>query len=107
MWLDRTAGNVAKLLPSEPVSPAIQATYRRGILRAKVTMTELTCCSARIDTMETLRPGMTIWITLPGLEAKQADVQSSENFTAEVRFATPLHPAVLDAVLSGRLGRPH
>jgi hypothetical protein len=57
--------------------------------------------------METLRPGMTIWITLPGLEAKQADVQSSESFTAEVRFATPLHPAVLDAVLSGRLGRPH
>lgn len=107
MWLDRTAGNVAKLLPSEAAAPVIQATYRRGILRAKVTMSDLTCNSARIETMETLRPGMTIWITLPGLEAKQADVLSSEGFSSEVRFAAPLHPAVFDAVVSGRLGRTH
>lgn len=107
MWLDRTAGNAAKLLPLEAPAPCIQAVYRRGILRAKVTVTDLTCWSGRIATMESLRPGMTIWITLPGLEAKQAEVRSSEGFTAQVRFATPLHPAVLDAVLAGSLGRSH
>jgi hypothetical protein len=89
------------------VGAGIQASYRRGILRAKVTLSELTCWSVQMDSMEMLKPGTTLWLTLPGLEAKFATVTWVEGFTAGLRFDAPLHPAVLDAVVDGRTGRLH
>jgi len=88
-------------------APAMQARYRRGILRAMVTVADLTCSSARMNSMERLKPGMTLWLTLPGLEAKLAMVEWSDGFIAGLRFDAPLHPAVLDAVWGGRTGSVH
>jgi hypothetical protein len=93
-------------VPEQPAL-AIPAGYRRGILRAKVTVSDLTCWSARMDSMERLKPGMTVWLALPGLEPKLATVTWSEGFSAGLRFAEPLHPAVLDAVIEGRTARLH
>lgn len=87
--------------------PTMQASYRRGILRAKVTLSDLTCWSARIAAMETLKVGMTLWLALPGLQPKLATVVSVEGFTAGLRFDEPLHPAILDAVIDGRTGSVH
>ncbi|MEO0033486.1 MAG: hypothetical protein RIS94_3244 [Pseudomonadota bacterium] len=86
---------------------AVPASYRRGILRARVTVSDLTCWSVRMDAMEMLKPGTTLWLTLPGLEAKYATVTWVQGFTAGLRFDTPLHPAVVDAVVEGRMGRFH
>ena len=90
-----------------PCGPLIPASYRRGVLRAKVILSDLTCSSARINSMETLQPGMTVWITLSGLEARQATVSWTSGFTAGLRFEAPFHPAILDAVLEGRLRSVH
>lgn len=87
--------------------PVMQASYRRGILRAKVTLSDLTCWSARIAAMETLRTGMTLWLALPGLQPKFATVTWVDGFTAGLRFDEALHPAVLDAVIDGRTGSVH
>ena len=107
MLVKQTAENDTNPWGAAPCGPLIAATYRRGVLRAKVTLSELTCSSARIDSMETLRLGMTVWITLPGLEARQASVDWTSGFTAGLRFEAPFHPAVLDAVLEGRIGSVH
>lgn len=107
MLVKQAAGNDANPWGLAPCGPLIPATYRRGVLRAKVTLSDLTCTTARIDSMETLQPGMTVWITLPGLEARQARVAWTSGFTAGLRFEAPFHPAILDAVLEGRLGSVH
>lgn len=88
-------------------SASVPASYRRGILRARVAVSDLTCWSARMDSMEMLKPGTTLWLTLPGLEARYATVTWVQGFTAGLRFDAPLHPAIVDAVLEGRTGRLH
>ena len=107
MLVKQAAGNDANPWGLAPCGRLIPATYRRGVLRAKVMLSELTCSSARIDSMETLKPGMTVWVTLPGLESRSASVEWTSGFTAGLRFDAPLHPAILDAVLEGRLGSVH
>lgn len=107
MLVKRAAGNEANPWGAAPQGPLIIATYRRGVLRAKVTLSDLTCRSARIDSMEALKPGILVWITLPGLEARPAVVDWTSGFTAGLRFEAPLHPAVLDAILDGRIGSIH
>lgn len=107
MLVKQAAGNEANPWGAAPTGPLIPATYRRGVLRAKVTLSDLTCRSARIDSMEALRPGMLVWITLPGLEARPATVDWTSGFTAGLRFEAPLHPAVRDAILDGRIGSVH
>ncbi len=107
MLVKQAAGNKANPWGAAPCGPLIAATYRRGVLRAKVTVSDLTCRSARIDSMEALKPGILVWITLPGLEARSATVDWTNGFTAGLRFEAPLHPAVLDAILDGRMGSVH
>ena len=107
MLVKQAAGIEANPWGAAPIGPLIHATYRRGVLRAKVTLSDLTCRSVRIDSMETLRPGMLVWLTIPGLEARPATVDWTSGFTAGLRFEAPLHPAVLDALLEGRLGAVH
>lgn len=104
MLSSRTAENAGNPWGEMPV---MQVSYRRGILRAKVTLSDLTCWSARIAAMETLKTGMTLWLALPGLQPKFATVTWVDGFTAGLRFGEPLHPAVLDAVIDGRTGRIH
>lgn len=107
MLVKYTAGEEANPWGSTPRGPVITATYRRGVLRAKVALSDLTCCSARIDSMDIVKPGMLVWITLPGLEARPATVDWTSGFTAGLRFEAPLHPAVVDAILDGRIGSVH
>lgn len=107
MLVKRALGDDVNPWGAAPRSPVIAATYRRGVLRAKATLSELTCRTARIDSMENLKEGMLVWITLPGIEARPAIVDWTSGFTAGLRFEAPLHPAVLDAILDGRMGSVH
>ncbi|WP_421838174.1 PilZ domain-containing protein [Novosphingobium sp.] len=107
MLVKHAAGDKANPWGSAPNRPVIIAAYRRGVLRAKVALSDLTCRSARIESMDAVKPGMLVWITLPGLEARPATVDWTSGFTAGLRFEAPLHPAVLDAILDGRIGSVH
>ncbi|CAH0496650.1 hypothetical protein [Novosphingobium sp. CECT 9465] len=107
MWLDRDANNAVQQWQSaNPMAP-IRAAYRRGILRAKVNVHELSCSFATIDCMDSPPVGTMVWLTLPGLEARRAVIEICESFRAFVRFAEPFHPAVLDAVMNGTIIRYH
>lgn len=107
MLLQRTSESSANPWGPAPSGPVLIAAYRRGILRAKVTVSALTCTAARIDAMEVLKPGTVLWLTLPGLAAQAASVTASAGFSATVAFLQPLHPAVLDAVLDRAGPRLH
>ena len=105
MWLDRNAQTATQQWHPAHCDAPIEATYRRGILRAKVNVRELDCRSASIDCMENPLPGTRVWLTLPGLESRAAMVVSSEGFRAVLCFTEPFHPAVLDAFLNGRISQ--
>lgn len=107
MWLELEGNSAGQQWHSaNPVSP-IQADYRRGILRARVNVQDISCSAASIDCMDNPRAGTLIWLTLPGLEARAAVVEVCEGFRAFLRFTEPFHPAVLDAFLNGAIQRYH
>lgn len=107
MWLDRNMRTDA-LDYTCGLSPALlQAGYRRGVLRARVGVRSLSCRAAQIDCMENPCIGTTVWLTLPGLESRAAIVEQSGGFRVSLRLAEPLHPAVLEALLGGRLKTWH
>ncbi|KPF91105.1 hypothetical protein IP81_12995 [Novosphingobium sp. AAP83] len=107
MWLDRDAYHARQQAPCSTIAAPIQASYRRGILRTKVNVCDLSCTAAAIDGMENPPVGTLVWLTLPGLEARAAIVETSEDFRAFIRFAQPFHPAVLDAFLNGSIRSYH
>lgn len=107
MWLDRTIQTDGVLHCGGLESALFQASYRRGLFRAKVNVRSLSCATAQIDCMENPPIGSTVWLTFPGLEPRAAIVEESGGFRMTLRLAEPLHPAVLDAILGGRLRTWH
>lgn len=103
MWLEREhqdwRHNAA--VAARPVS--IEAGYRRGVLRTKVNVQQLTSHAATIDCMDTPPAQTLVWLTLPGIESRAAMVERCEGFRVTLRFTEPFHPAVLDAILSGQI----
>ncbi|MDF8333840.1 PilZ domain-containing protein [Novosphingobium cyanobacteriorum] len=81
----------------------VRIKYRRRIVRLAAQTIDLSCHGLRLSGMERFRVGDTVWITLPGLEPRRANVVWAERFQAGCEFAEPLHPAVLEAVVRGRL----
>lgn len=107
MWLDRNI-QTETVLHSGGLEPALlQASYRRGVFRAKVNVRSISCDTAQVDCMENPRLGTMVWLTFPGLESRAAIVEESGGFRVTLRLAEPLHPAVLDALLGGRLRTWH
>lgn len=107
MWLAHNAQTYANPWHAADPIATIEAAYRRGVLRAKVNVRDLSCSAATVDCMDNPVPGTRIWLTLPGLESRAAMVERCEGFRAFVRFAEPIHPAVLDAFLNGTIRRYH
>lgn len=107
MWLDRNF-QTQPVLQSGGLEPALLlASYRRGLFRAKVNVRSLSCMTAQIDCMENPLVGTTVWLTFPGLESRAAIVEQSGGFQVSLRLTEPLHPAVLEALLGGRLRTWH
>lgn len=107
MWLENNGtARRSPWSPAVPESP-IPAAYRRGIFRAKVNAHELTSTHAQIECLENPSAGTMVWLTFTGLESRAAIVEESAAFRIRLRFVEPFHPAVLDAILQGRLGVFH
>ncbi len=104
MWLDCSDPRIAE--PRSQQVPFV-AGYRRGILKAKVNVQALSRFAASIECLERPRAGSLVWITLPGLESRSATVEAIEGIVAHLRFTEPFHPAVIDAVVHGRMASMH
>lgn len=82
----------------------VKVRYRRKVVRLVAQVNDISCHGIRLASMERLAEGDTVWLSLPGLEPRRAIVVWSERFEAGCKFAEPLHPAILDAIVHGRIG---
>ncbi|WP_226017400.1 PilZ domain-containing protein [Novosphingobium sp. FKTRR1] len=82
--------------------------YRRTVQRVDATTLDLSCHGLRLRAKEALEVGEILWVTLPGLPPRRVKVVwvKSTNLGTEAgcNFFEPLHPAISDAIVDGRLG---
>ena len=71
---------------------------RTGEHRWRVNIHDISPQGCRVEVPVRVKPGDTIWISLPGLEAIQARVCWVKEWVAGVEFERPLHQAVFEMV---------
>lgn len=71
--------------------------------RFAIRILDLSMTGFRGETAFTLRPGSTVWITLPGLQGLEATIAWQRGEQVGAAFRQPLHPAVFEHIVE--LGR--
>lgn len=95
-------------LASQPLVPrrserrgiSAKVQYRRSTVRMAGVTLDLSCHGVRLAAMERLRLGEAVWIALPGLPPRRAFVKWVDEFEIGCEFDEPLHPAVLDRIIT-------
>lgn len=105
-------GITAHLATAEPAAPAsprkaerqhcqIGAGLRqRGASGVSVQIMDLSTHGFRAATHLDLQKGSDVWLKLPGLEALHARVKWMDGYLAGCEFVKPLHPAVLQMMVT-------
>lgn len=73
---------------------------QRGASGVSVQIMDLSTDGFRVATHLELFPGTDVWLRLPGLEACHARVMWAQGHYVGCAFVRPLHPAVLDMVVT-------
>lgn len=84
----------------EGIALNLPARVREGTRRWQIEVTSITPRSVAFDSFAALRIGSLLWIVLPGLEGWPARIVSVEGYRFTCEFTQPLHPAVLERVLT-------
>lgn len=116
VWLkDRRRKREAPLAAPEPVTPPapvvepeqeegvqlnLPARVREGTRRWSIDVNSITTRTVTFDSFAVLGMGSLLWIVLPGLEGWPARIVSCEGYRFTCEFTQPLHPAVLERVLT-------
>lgn len=90
------------LTPRKAERKAVRGTAslrRTGYNKVAVNLLDLSTTGFRIETFGSLAVGSAVWITLPGLTSIEAKVMWTKGDQVGCAFQTPLHEAVLEAVL--------
>lgn len=90
----------ARNSPRVPVNLDAGLRPRGGYSVISVQILDLSTHGFRIESSLDLSIGMDVWLRLPSLEPCHAKVAWVEGYTAGCAFERPLHPAVLDMILS-------
>lgn len=77
---------------------------RGGASAVSVQILDLSAHGFRIDSQLDLAVGTDVWLRLPGLEPCHAKVAWTEGYFAGCKFERPLHPAVVDMIISRMKG---
>jgi hypothetical protein len=86
---------------AERFETSIEGGVRRsGTKRVPGVVRDLSQSGFRIDAEERLPNGSVVWLKIGHLEPLMAEVVWSDKLQAGCRFAAPLHPSVLNAVLA-------
>lgn len=72
---------------------------RSGTSRISGVVKDLSRSGFRIEAEERLPMDSVVWLKVAHLEPLMAQVVWCDRFSAGCRFAAPLHPSVLDAIL--------
>ncbi|MDQ8756295.1 PilZ domain-containing protein [Sphingosinicella sp. LHD-64] len=83
-----------------PVDFSAGLRQRGGAAPVSVQILDLSTHGFRIDSLLDLSVGTDVWLRLPGLEPCHAKVAWTEGYLAGCAFERPLHPAVLDMIVS-------
>lgn len=75
----------------------------RSGTRCNVRVVDLSLTGFRAETLSTLHPGTTVWVTLPGLQGLEATIAWQRGEHIGAAFVRPLHAAVFDHIV--RLAR--
>lgn len=75
----------------------------KGATRFSIRVVDLSPTGFRAETAFTLKPGATIWITLPGLQSLEATVAWQRGEQVGAAFRQPLYGAVFEHIVE--LGR--
>jgi hypothetical protein len=78
----------------------LPARVREGTRRWAIDVATLTTRAVEFDSFVPLRLGTLLWIVLPGLEGWPARIVSIDGYRFTCEFTQPLHPAVLERILS-------
>lgn len=73
---------------------------------ATVTVHDLSVHGFRTDWPYVLKRGNRVWLKLPGYEALAATVAWNSKFSLGCTFEHPLHPAILEDIVTKMGGRP-
>lgn len=86
--------------PAGSVQLNLPARVREGTRRWTIDVASLSARSVEFDCYAALRLGTLMWIVLPGLEGWPARIVGVEGYRFTCEFTQPLHPAVLERILS-------
>jgi hypothetical protein len=84
----------------ESVQLNLQARVREGTRRWSIEVSAITARSVTFDSFAALGMGSLLWIVLPGLEGWPARIVAADGYRFTCEFTQPLHPAVLERILS-------
>ena len=84
--------------PRAPVSLDAQL-GQGGLGRALCKVVDLSVGGARLQTYSALRRDTTIWLTLPGIGPRAADIMWADDYSAGCRFRESLTPEQLAPLL--------
>jgi hypothetical protein len=84
----------------ESVQLNLHARVREGTRRWSIDVAAITARSVTFDSFAALGMGSLLWIVLPGLEGWPARIVSVDGYRFTCEFTQPLHPAVLERILS-------
>jgi hypothetical protein len=84
----------------EGIALNLPARVRDGTRRWTIEVASITARSVAFDSFAALRIGSLLWIVLPGLEGWPARIVSVEGYRFSCEFTQPLHPAVLERILT-------
>lgn len=91
-----------------PAAPSVQlnlsARVREGLRRWTIDVDSLDLRSVSFESYAPLRLGTLLWVVLPGLEGWPARIVANEGYRFTCEFTQPLHPAVLERILSAARG---
>ena len=106
------APRVVDVIPQPPVAPErdsiglnLPAKVREGTKRWSIEIETIDTREVRFTCYGALETGKLFWISLPGLEGWPARISDIDGYAVTCQFTQPLHPAVLERVLS-LSGRP-
>ena len=96
-----------------PVGRDLRAAHRRVVDFAayvreceaevfEVTVLDLSENGCRLGSPHQLEPATTIWLKIPGLVARKAQIVWAEAGEAGCEFASPFHPSALQAAFSDK-----
>ncbi|MDB5699279.1 MAG: hypothetical protein JWN69_2083 [Alphaproteobacteria bacterium] len=86
---------------AERVKLDIEVEFRKsGYHKSTMDLQDLSRSGCKVELVDRVLPGETIWIKLPGLDSIPARVAWSRDWIAGLEFSTPLHPAVFEMLVA-------